>query len=111
MDLPETAFLSPGADAWSLRWFTPAVEADLCGHATLATGYLILNRLEPQRDEVAFETRSGTLNVTHEIPVGTMPIGVSTASARQNAPPRSSVTRARTSSPGRPWRTNITRPS
>ncbi len=62
-NLSETAFIVPEGDGFHLRWFTPAVEVDLCGHATLATGHLILNRLSPERDGVSFETRSGTLQV------------------------------------------------
>ena len=65
-NLSETAYIVPEGDGFRLRWFTPAVEVNLCGHATLATGYLVLNRLEPKRDKVAFETRSGTLTVTRE---------------------------------------------
>ena len=63
-NLSETAFIVSEGDGFRLRWFTPAVEVDLCGHATLATGHLILNRLSPERDEVGFETRSGALRVS-----------------------------------------------
>ncbi|HUJ15878.1 MAG TPA: PhzF family phenazine biosynthesis protein [Thermoanaerobaculia bacterium] len=62
MNLSETAFLLPRADGWSLRWFTPAVEVDLCGHATLASAHALWeeNLLSP--DETArFHTRSGLL--------------------------------------------------
>jgi PhzF family phenazine biosynthesis protein len=64
MNLSETAFLhpDPNRDGWQLRWFTPAVEVDLCGHATLASAHTLweTGRLEP--DEVArFHTRSGLL--------------------------------------------------
>ncbi|HJM94316.1 MAG: PhzF family phenazine biosynthesis protein [Alphaproteobacteria bacterium] len=62
-NLSETAFIVAKGDDFHLRWFTPAIEVDLCGHATLATGHLILNRLSPERDRVGFETRSGTLQV------------------------------------------------
>lgn len=62
-NLSETAFFAPEGDGYRLRWFTPAVEVDLCGHATLATGWLILNRLQPGRDAVTFHTRSGALGV------------------------------------------------
>src|SRR5436190_4293623 len=41
MNLPETAFVEPGADGFGLRWFTPAVEVDLCGHATLASAHVL----------------------------------------------------------------------
>jgi len=62
-NLSETAFIVPEGDGYRLRWFTPAIEVDLCGHATLATASLLLDRLEPARDNVSFETRSGTLTV------------------------------------------------
>ncbi len=62
-NLSETAFLVRNGDDWDLRWFTPAVEVDLCGHATLAGGWLVLERLEPGRDHVHFHTRSGRLTV------------------------------------------------
>lgn len=62
----ETAFLIPdagGAADWELRWFTPACEIRLCGHATLASGHILLGR-EPRRDRVTFRTRlSGLLEV------------------------------------------------
>lgn len=65
-NLSETAFFVPKGDGFGLRWFTPTCEVDLCGHATLATGHLLLNRLEPKRSAVTFETRSGRLTVTRE---------------------------------------------
>lgn len=63
-NLAETAFFvktAPGK--YDLRWFTPAAEVDLCGHATLASAWLIFDSLEPDLKSVAFETRSGTLSV------------------------------------------------
>ena len=64
-NLSETAFFVPGAGPgdYDLRWFTPAAEVDLCGHATLASAYLILNRLAPDLEGVRFSTLSGTLEV------------------------------------------------
>ena len=62
MNLAETAFLNRRPDGWSLRWFTPAVEVDLCGHATLASAHVLWeeNLLAP--DETArFHTKSGVL--------------------------------------------------
>jgi PhzF family phenazine biosynthesis protein len=53
----ETAFLRRAGDGWSLRWFTPEVEVDLCGHATLAAAHLLIGSGETVR----FETRSGLL--------------------------------------------------
>ncbi|MDR3516254.1 MAG: PhzF family phenazine biosynthesis protein [Azospirillaceae bacterium] len=69
-NLSETAFLVAAADGWELRWFTPAVEVDLCGHATLASAWVIANRLDPDRPapatrRIAFQTRkAGLLTVT-----------------------------------------------
>jgi len=65
-NLSETAFIVRRGDDFDLRWFTPALEVDLCGHATLATGHLILRLLEPGREEVGFDTRSGRLTVTRD---------------------------------------------
>jgi PhzF family phenazine biosynthesis protein len=62
-NLSETAFLVPRGDDWDLRWFTPAVEVDLCGHATLASGAVVLDLLRPGARAVRFHTRSGALNV------------------------------------------------
>jgi PhzF family phenazine biosynthesis protein len=65
-NLAETAFIVPREEGYDLRWFTPAIEVDLCGHATLAAGYVVLNHLQPDLDSVSFETMSGTLIVTRE---------------------------------------------
>lgn len=62
-NLSETAFFVSHRGHYQLRWLTPTVEVDLCGHATLATAHLILERLSPELQQVAFETRSGTLQV------------------------------------------------
>ena len=62
MNLSETAFLLKQEDGWSLRWFTPKVEVDLCGHATLATAHVLAEmRLLKEGGEVGFHTRSGLL--------------------------------------------------
>jgi PhzF family phenazine biosynthesis protein len=63
-NLSETAFVVPQGEGYGLRWFTPALEVDLCGHATLATAHMLFDRLDPDRDAVSFETRSGRLTVT-----------------------------------------------
>lgn len=63
-NLAETAFLAPAGSGWAIRWFTPTVEVPLCGHATLASAWVILDRVEPGRPSVTFETRSsGRLTV------------------------------------------------
>ena len=64
MNLAETAFLQrlPGDDAWSLRWFTPEVEVDLCGHATLASAHALWESGEAGDEQtLRFHTRSGVL--------------------------------------------------
>ena len=62
MNLSETAFLQPEGDAWRLRWFTPTVEVDLCGHATLAAAHVLWEEGHvPATAEARFETRSGRL--------------------------------------------------
>ncbi|MHA1600645.1 MAG: PhzF family phenazine biosynthesis protein [Alphaproteobacteria bacterium] len=65
-NLSETAFFVRRGDAFDLRWFTPTVEADMCGHATLGSAFVILNYLEPERREARFHTRSGELIVTRD---------------------------------------------
>src|SRR5260221_11036584 len=66
-NLAEPAFFVREGEGYALRWFTPAVEVDLCGHAPLASAYVILQRLEPRRAEVAFRTlRAGTLRVKRQ---------------------------------------------
>ena len=60
-NLSETAFFVPEGEDYRIRWFTPTREAVLCGHATLASAYLIFNRLDPERDRVAFQTRQAGL--------------------------------------------------
>ena len=62
-NLSETAFFHPQGDVFSLRWFTPTTEVELCGHATLASGFLLMTELEPARREVTFRTRSGLMPV------------------------------------------------
>ena len=63
-NLSETAFFVPRAGHYELRWFTPQCEVKLCGHATLAAGYVVLKILQPGIDSVRFETRfSGVLAV------------------------------------------------
>lgn len=65
-NLAETAFIVAREDGYDLRWFTPAIEVDLCGHATLAAGYVVLNHLQPDLDSVSFYTMSGKLIVTRD---------------------------------------------
>jgi PhzF family phenazine biosynthesis protein len=62
-NLAETAFLVREGDDYRLRWFTPTVEVPLCGHATLASAAVVMERLEPERTRVVFNTASGPLTV------------------------------------------------
>jgi PhzF family phenazine biosynthesis protein len=63
-NLSETAFILKNGVNYDLRWFTPAVEVDLCGHATLGSAYVVASHLEPGRDRVVFHSKSGPLAVT-----------------------------------------------
>ena len=65
-NLAETAFVVPGADWFGLRWFTPEIEVDLCGHATLASAYVLFNHGYTSHSEVVFEYRGGWLTVARE---------------------------------------------
>jgi PhzF family phenazine biosynthesis protein len=62
-NLSETAFLVKDGENYRLRWFTPQIEVSLCGHATLASAAVVMERLEPGRREVTFHTASGPLTV------------------------------------------------
>lgn len=65
-NLAETAFIVPQGDCYGLRWMTPTVEVDLCGHATLAAAFVVMSYLEAQRDVVRFQSRSGELTVRRD---------------------------------------------
>jgi len=62
----ETVFFTPRNDAFEIRWFTPEIEMDLCGHATLAAAHIIIRHLNPQKSSVNFHSKSGVLTVTAE---------------------------------------------
>lgn len=62
-NLAETAFLVPEGGDYRLRWFTPTLEVPLCGHATLASATVVMERLEPGRKSVVFHSASGPLTV------------------------------------------------
>src|SRR5690242_16192111 len=63
MNLAETAFVvERGVDRYDLRWFTPAIEVPLCGHATLASAHVLFT--ERAKTQAAFDTKSGTLTCT-----------------------------------------------
>jgi PhzF family phenazine biosynthesis protein len=63
-NLAETAYFVPQDDRYRLRWFTPGCEVDLCGHATLASAFVLFEYLNQPGDTIAFDTKSGELTVT-----------------------------------------------
>lgn len=63
-NLSETAFYVPEREGFGLRWFTPGVEVDLCGHATLGTAHVLFNELNHSEQPLRFQTRSGELVIT-----------------------------------------------
>ena len=65
-NLSETAFFVEEGDSFRLRWFTPAVEVDLCGHATLATAHILFEELSYDQPVINFNTLSGILTVKKE---------------------------------------------
>ena len=65
-NLSETAFFVPEDDGFRIRWFTPAAEVDLCGHATLASAWVLFNERGHRGDTVRFRSRSGDLPVTRK---------------------------------------------
>ena len=64
INLSETAFFVVEEECYKLRWFTPVAEVNMCGHATLAAGHIIITELDRSLNEVEFETASGALTVT-----------------------------------------------
>ncbi|KTD33224.1 epimerase [Legionella nautarum] len=65
-NLSETAFVLPVQDNFNLRWFTPNTEVDLCGHATLASAYVLFEKLAYPKPEICFQSKSGELFVTRQ---------------------------------------------
>lgn len=65
-NLSETAFFVKDEDHYHIRWFTPTVEVPLCGHATLASSFVIFNFMEKEADEIKFTSLSGELIITRE---------------------------------------------
>lgn len=63
-NISETAFFVQKEDGYHLRWFTPACEVDLCGHATLAAAWVLFNKMDYAKESISFHTRSGVLTVT-----------------------------------------------
>lgn len=74
-NLSETVYFVPSTSSnadYDIRWFTPAIEVNLCGHATLASAYVLFNILGFKKDEVRFSSKSGTLSVTKKDDLFTM---------------------------------------
>jgi PhzF family phenazine biosynthesis protein len=66
-NLSETAFFVPEGEGYRLRWFTPTTEVDLCGHATLASGFIVFRVLKPRESRVTFQTQqAGPLTVARD---------------------------------------------
>jgi PhzF family phenazine biosynthesis protein len=65
-NLPETAFFVPKGNGFHIKWFTPASEVDLCGHATLAAAYVLFNIFGYKEDKIEFDSKSGILAVTKD---------------------------------------------
>jgi len=65
-NLSETAFFVPKDDGFHIRWFTPASEVDLCGHATLGSAYVLFNILGYKNEAIQFDSKSGILVVTKQ---------------------------------------------
>jgi PhzF family phenazine biosynthesis protein len=66
LNLPETCFVWEDGDMHAIRWFTPTREVDLCGHATLATAYVLLNVINPALSDIRFRSASGELYVKRD---------------------------------------------
>jgi len=65
-NLAETAYFVPNGDRFHLRWFTPGCEVDLCGHATLASAFVLFQNLNQRGEKLCFDTKSGELTVTRD---------------------------------------------
>jgi PhzF family phenazine biosynthesis protein len=88
MNLAETAYLWRKEPGWQLRWFTPAVEVDLCGHATLASAHVLWEAGYARRGTtLLFETRSGRLSASHRNNGGAIELDFPAEPASASAPP------------------------
>ena len=65
-NLSETVFFVKEQEKYHIRWFTPKAEVDMCGHATLASAYVIFEELNEQKNEIVFSSKSGDLIVKKE---------------------------------------------
>src|SRR3954465_6204500 len=100
MNLAETAFLTRRDEGWNLRWFTPAVEVDLCGHATLASAHAIWSENISSDAVLRFHTKSGVLTAKHDADMIELdfPPSVRSRSRLQPASSTPSASRARRTS-------------
>src|SRR4029077_17026976 len=85
-NVSETAFSVRQGPDYALRWFTPKAEVQLCGHATLATGLIVFNYLQPGTTSVQFQTCSGPLSVKQEGELLVMDLPAIPARACSNPP-------------------------
>jgi PhzF family phenazine biosynthesis protein len=81
-NLSETAFFTPQGADFHIRWFTPGGEVNLCGHATLASAYVLFHELGYVRDQILFDSASGPLRVSRE---AAAPSAAGTAQSRDGA--------------------------
>jgi PhzF family phenazine biosynthesis protein len=88
-NLAETAYFIRQGTGYALRWFTPTVEMPLCGHATLASAYVIFAHMQPDATELRFQTKSGELVVTRE--GGLLTLDFPARPAAKVAPPASLI--------------------
>jgi hypothetical protein len=65
-NLAETVFFAPNGNDFDIRWFTPAAEINLCGHATLASAYVLFNIMNYKKPSITFHSKSGPLIITKE---------------------------------------------
>jgi len=87
-NLSETAFFHPEGQNFRLRWFTPVSEIDLCGHATLASAWVLFEELGYDRPEIRFETQSGSLIVSRDIETGLLRMDFPAWTPKPTTPPR-----------------------
>jgi PhzF family phenazine biosynthesis protein len=85
-NLPATAFFVENDDHYELRWFTPTVELNICGHGTLAAAAVILDYLDASKESIAFKTKGGTFTVGKDGPLIGMDFPVHEAVACATTP-------------------------
>jgi PhzF family phenazine biosynthesis protein len=102
--LSETAFFAPEGGILRLRWFTPVVEVELCGHATLASSFVLMTQLEPARTSVTFMSLSGELGVTRAADLFTLDFPSRPPSPEPDAQVRDQVAAALGKRPRELWR-------